>query len=109
MQGLQSNVFIPFMAAIGLLSACAGESAPEKAFIGTWVQDTPYSTTDKGLQTARQMRRHANGRINYKHRPSKVLPPRRPLFLSIRSSLFFKILPREQLMFIAANDIKINS
>jgi len=51
MQGLQSNVFIPFMAAIGLLSACAGESAPEKAFIGTWVQDTPYSTTDKGLQT----------------------------------------------------------
>jgi len=76
MQGLQSNVFIPFMAAIGLLSACAGESSPEKAFIGTWVQDTPYSTTDKGLQTTTSdtvLRLKKNGETHLSRKLDSVL------------------------------------
>ena len=36
---------------IGLLSACSGEPSIEKAIVGTWVQETPYSITDRGLQT----------------------------------------------------------
>lgn len=35
----------------GLLSACSGEPPLEKAILGTWVQETPFSMTANGLQT----------------------------------------------------------
>jgi len=36
---------------LSFLSACSSETTPEKNFIGTWVQDAPFSITDKGLRT----------------------------------------------------------
>jgi len=45
-------IFLFFsMIVVGLLSACSGEQPPEKAILGTWVQETPFSITDRGLQT----------------------------------------------------------
>lgn len=34
-----------------MLTACSGEQPVDKAILGTWVQDTPTSMTDKGLRT----------------------------------------------------------
>jgi len=51
MQRIQVFFFCLLMGALGLLSACAGEQPAEKAFIGTWIQETPYSITHDGLQT----------------------------------------------------------
>ena len=45
-------IFIFFsLVVIGLLSACSGEPPQEKAILGTWVQESPFSITDRGLQT----------------------------------------------------------
>ena len=52
MQRLQSFLRFLFLATtIGLLSACAGEPSLDKAIIGIWIQETPVSITDRGLQT----------------------------------------------------------
>jgi len=51
MQRFQSVFFLLLVAFAGFLSACSSESPPEKSIIGTWVQNTPYSITDRGLQT----------------------------------------------------------
>jgi len=40
-----------FMVVASTLSGCGGEPTLEKAIIGTWVQETPTSTTNAGLQT----------------------------------------------------------
>jgi len=34
-----------------IFGGCAGELSPEKAIIGTWVQETPTSMTSRGIQT----------------------------------------------------------
>jgi len=51
MQRFQIIFFGLFMALASFLAGCSGDSSPEKAFIGTWVQEAPFSTTDRGLQT----------------------------------------------------------
>ena len=51
MQRLQLFIFAAFFLLAGFLSACSGETAPEKVLVGTWVQETPYSITDRGLTT----------------------------------------------------------
>ena len=39
------------MATVTPLTGCGGEPSMEEAILGTWVQDTPTSTTAGGLQT----------------------------------------------------------
>lgn len=39
------------LAVTGALTGCGGEPSIEKAILGTWIQDTPTSTTNRGLQT----------------------------------------------------------
>ena len=39
------------LALAGLLAGCSGEPPLEKAILGTWVQETPFSMTADGLQT----------------------------------------------------------
>jgi len=51
MQRFQSFFVVLALTLAGFLSACSGAEPKEKAFIGTWVQDTPFSITDRGLQT----------------------------------------------------------
>ena len=36
---------------MGAVSGCSGEPPIEKAILGTWVQETPTSTTSSGVQT----------------------------------------------------------
>lgn len=40
-----------FIACAGLISACSGETPLDKAILGTWVQDVPFSITTRGVQT----------------------------------------------------------
>lgn len=51
MQRPQFFIFAAFLLLTGFLSACSGEAAPEKALLGIWVQESPYSITDRGLNT----------------------------------------------------------
>lgn len=46
---MKFRVLIPLFLATGL-SAC-GAPPPEKAILGTWLQETPTSTTESGLQS----------------------------------------------------------
>ena len=51
MQYFKPALLIPTMLLFGMLSACTNEPSLENAILGTWVQETPYSITDRGLQT----------------------------------------------------------
>lgn len=51
MNRISPILFCLYVAMAGLLSACSGEPAMNKAILGTWVQETPISMTSEGLQT----------------------------------------------------------
>jgi len=51
MRRFQPLLFTALIGTLGLLSACSDNTSQEKAFVGTWVQETPYSITDRGINT----------------------------------------------------------
>jgi hypothetical protein len=51
MKYFRSIFILLSIATASLISACSGEQPMEKAILGTWLQDTPTSTTAGGLQT----------------------------------------------------------
>lgn len=44
-------IWLIFTSVFLLLSGCGGQPPLEKAILGTWVQETPTSTTTSGIQT----------------------------------------------------------